>query len=200
MLELPLEKKRLFLEYETGTLVLRDASKKTSTITKLARYTQFFTGLADPVPRTTHCANAFADDWRPSLVFVTRTAARKLNILKLLAESKQPPSALTATAVTLEEALAYFPERGAKISPPADPISAPSSNVAPEALRQPSEFMCAEEIALLQGFFQESIQRIHECRNLARSGGVKPPGYPARSSDVKELLDRLMLRVAHTLR
>ena len=109
MLEDPAHHRRYFIEYETGTATINDAKKSTSTLAKLDRYYAFFRGNY-----RTH----FRDGWRPRLLFVTQSEARRSSIAELLEKEDFPRSGeFAARALTLDDARPYL-SRKLSASPP----------------------------------------------------------------------------------
>ncbi len=100
MLEDPAHQRRYFIEYETGSATINDAKKSTSTRAKLGRYAAFFRG---------NYRAHFRDGWRPRLLFVTRSEARRSSIEELLEKEGFPASGEYAgRSLTLYSAKQYL--------------------------------------------------------------------------------------------
>jgi hypothetical protein len=100
MLEDPAHHRRYFIEYETGSATIHDAKKSTSTRAKLGRYVAFFRG---------NYRRHFRDGWRPRLLFVTQTEARRSSIEELLEKEGFPTSGeYAARSLTLYSAKQYL--------------------------------------------------------------------------------------------
>src|SRR3989442_5779156 len=100
MLEDPTHHRRYFIEYETGTATINDAKKSTSTRANLDRYYAFFKG---------NYRVHFNDRWRPRLLFVTQSEARRNSIVELLEKEDFPTTGeFAARALTLEGAKQFL--------------------------------------------------------------------------------------------
>jgi hypothetical protein len=107
MLEIPSARRRIFIEFETGSATIKDSKKSTSTLAKLDRYETFFVGRPGTLRgngRTSFYEGAFPDRWTAELLFVTPSAARRNSIAAVLKEhaSKWVWKG-RATAMALEE-------------------------------------------------------------------------------------------------
>jgi len=118
MLEDPTHHRRYFIEYETGTATINDAKKSTSTRAKLDRYYAFFKG---------NYRVHFNDGWRPRLLFVAQSEARRNSIAELLEKEDFPTTGeFAARAVTLDRAKQYLSRKlSASASSPAREVPMP---------------------------------------------------------------------------
>ncbi len=110
VLELPAERRRLFLEAETGshTVVPRHGDNKpNSTLSKLDRYEAYLTGAADASRRSWYQAK-YADGFAPELWFLVHSERRAATVTAALGawRQKHPGAVLDARALTLASALA----------------------------------------------------------------------------------------------
>jgi hypothetical protein len=103
MLEDPRARRRYFIEFETGSATVFDAKKTTSTLAKLQRYAEFFTGMAGDLfnEKDTWYARSFKEPWPAEVLFVTQSEARCDSIAKLIAKFEQ---GALARALTIEQA------------------------------------------------------------------------------------------------
>jgi hypothetical protein len=78
IVEVPARKRRLFLEAETGTQSLATAhpGRNGAIMSKLARYSAFFHGLARTSEDATWYASAYPDRFEPRLVFLVHSGER----------------------------------------------------------------------------------------------------------------------------
>jgi Replication-relaxation len=108
MLEDPRARRRYFIEFETGSATVFDAKKTTSTLAKLQRYAEFFTGMAGGLfnDKDTWYARSFKEPWPAEVFFVTQSEARRDAIAKLITKFEQ--GRLTARAMTIEQAQRQF--------------------------------------------------------------------------------------------
>jgi len=130
MLEDPAHRRRYFIEYETGSATINDAKKSTSTRAKLDRYVAFFHGNY-----RTH----FRDGWRPRLLFVSQSEARRASIAVLLDKEGFPTSGeFGGRALTFDGAKQFLTRKlSDSSSSPASERSA-SRPVAAPAARAPA--------------------------------------------------------------
>lgn len=140
MLEDPAHQRRYFIEYETGSATIYDAKKSTSTRAKLDRYVAFFTGNY-----RTH----FLDGWRPRLLFVTQSEARRNSIAELLEKEDFPTTGeFAGRALTLDEAKQYLSRKlsSAASSPASErpasaSLPAAAAAVRPQAAPRPANWV-----------------------------------------------------------
>jgi hypothetical protein len=112
MLEHPASQRRFFLEYETGSATVRDAKKSTSTMAKLDRYGTFLCAPAGNIladKRETFYTRAFKDGWRPKVLFVSPSEARRQSIAAVIQErASSDKYKVPAKSLTLAEARLYL--------------------------------------------------------------------------------------------
>src|SRR5262249_8503225 len=91
MLEIPSLRRRIFIDFETGSATVKDTKKSTSTLAKLQRYETFLTerpGLLRGDERTTFYSNAFPDGWSAEVMFVATSVARRDSIKIAIADGE----------------------------------------------------------------------------------------------------------------
>src|SRR5262249_41779605 len=107
VLEIPSSRRRFFIEYETGSAIVRDAKKSTSTMAKLDRYGTFFRAPAGNVfagERETFYERAFKDGWPAEVLFVTPSEARRHSIARVIAAREHSDKyKFAARALTVAE-------------------------------------------------------------------------------------------------
>ena len=112
MLEHRASQRRFFIEYETGSATVRDAKKSTSTMAKLDRYGTFLCAPAGNVladRRETFYTRAFKDGWRPKVLFVSPSEARRQSIADVIDERESSDKyKVPAKSLTLAEARLYL--------------------------------------------------------------------------------------------
>jgi hypothetical protein len=194
---LPRERRRLFIEFETGNHPIRthQADRHGATIHKVARYATFFQGYTSLAGRdrdVTFCARAFPDGFAPELVIVSHGAQRRDNVNAAIDEwaRRRAGPALKVRAVLLADLVAELsPRVGAGAGQRAEPP--PRGSGTPTGSRV---FMPRSAVGLLVRYFDDSQDRIHEFRDLVRGKTPAPatvPEYPATSDDVFALLTQL---------
>lgn len=149
VLELVGQRRRLFLEEETGSHTVRAVSpdKPGATTEKVKRYVAYVSGFVDANARTTWYQQRYADGFKPELVLLQPSEARCATVREAVASIARPP--LTLHVWTLEAAVkALVADLGlrpaAVDAPPAD---APTG-------RSVAEFnLTPAEAAALKRFF-----------------------------------------------
>jgi hypothetical protein len=107
ILEVPGQKRRLFLEAETGTHSIASANPENhgAVLHKLQRYAHFFTAIAG-VGAATYYARAFRDGLFPVLVFLVHSPERKRRVEKAAKQwlGAQGGTSFRVRALSFEEA------------------------------------------------------------------------------------------------
>lgn len=118
ILEIPGQRRRLFLEAETGAHSIATANPQAhgAVLHKVQRYAQYFTALAGDGP-TTWYAKAFRDGYFPVLVFLVHSADRRRRVERAISKvlGPQREGRFRAKVLTFEEAagaLAAFIREG----------------------------------------------------------------------------------------
>ena len=193
MLEDPVRKRRYLIEFETGSATVRNAQHKTATETKIGRYCKF---LLRPVPASgsqTYYTKHFGDGYKPVVVFLTRTEARRDTIVKVAAAYWGVVDVrFELRALTIAEAGAEFRARLLGEVPPV-----PSPDLNPPQVIKPATlegaFIAFREIEVLKRFQQEALGIIQRVRHTVRAG--KPvttePRYPEHMNTAAMVLNRL---------
>ena len=135
MIEDPSHHRRYFIEYETGSATIFDAKKATSTRAKVGRYVAFFRGNY-----RTH----FRDGWKPRLLFVTQSEARRQSIERLLEKEGFPTTGeYAARALTLDGAKHFLSRKlSASASSPARELPMPPRRPSRETRPPPQSRAC----------------------------------------------------------
>ena len=110
VIEIPGRKRRLFVEFETGshTLLASSDRKPGATSAKIERYAEFLDGFADFQQRATFYDQRYPDRWRWTVVFVVVSEVRRSSIKKLVDEHfRLQPAKLDMRAMLPEELAQY---------------------------------------------------------------------------------------------
>jgi hypothetical protein len=124
ILEVPAQKRRLFLEAETGTHSIASVNPENhgAVLNKLQRYGHFFTALAGD-GATTYYARAFPDGLFPVLVFLVHSAERKRRVENAAKQwlGTQGATSFRVRALSFEEAAgvltAFIRDGGSRTQP-----------------------------------------------------------------------------------
>lgn len=131
ILEIPGQRRRLFLEAETGAHSIATANPQAhgAVLHKVQRYAQYFTAIAGDGPATWY-ARAFRDGYFPVLVFLVHSADRRRRVERAIGKviGAQREGRFRVRVLTFEEAapaLAAFIREGQAGSAPG-PSPAPA--------------------------------------------------------------------------
>ena len=194
MLEDLIRKRRYLIEFETGSATVRNAQHNTATLTKIGRYSNFLLGPTQVSVPQTYYSKHFNDGYKPVVVFLTRTEARRDTIVKVAEEYWGAVDArFELRALTMAEAGAEFRARLLGETP-----RPPSPDLNPPRVTKPATlegtFISFREIDLLKRFQEESLQIIQRVRHTVRAG--KPvtiePRYPELMNPAAMVLQRLL--------
>ena len=181
VVELPQQRRRLFIECETGshTIEPKSGSKPGSTISKLERYDDFMGGIADLNQRQTFYAFAFPDLWTPEVLFLVQSPGRAASVNEAIARWKNGRAGVRVRgrATTVELAANEL----------AASTTSSRRNSGPESKLEFSD----ADAALLKQFYNEAIMALKEVRAAARARNVHPPAYPESAQRMLELVQRL---------
>jgi hypothetical protein len=194
MLEDLVRKRRYLIEFETGSATVRNAQHKTATLTKLGRYSSFLLTPTTTSGNETYYSKHFHDGYKPIVVFLTRTAARRDTIVKAAEEYWTAIDVRFAVrALTVAEAGAEFRAQLIGDAPrPVAPLANPPLVAAPATLE--GVMISFREIELLKRFYQEALQIIQEVRHTVRAGKsvLTEPRYPKLMNPAAVVLQRLV--------
>jgi len=193
MLEDPNRQRRYLLEFETGSATVRNSQHKTATETKIGRYSKFLLGRTQVVGPRTYYSDHFKDGYKPIVVFLTRTEARRDTIVRVAAEYwGEIDARFELRALTLTEAGTEFRAQllGELPRPPSPDLNPPRVTK-PATLE--GAFISYREIELLKHFLQETVGVIQNVRHTVRAGRlvVSEPPYPKTMNAAAEVLHRL---------
>jgi hypothetical protein len=164
VLELVSQRRRLFLEEETGSHTVRAVSpdKPGATVEKVKRYVAYVSGFVDAHARTTWYQQRYPDAFKPELVLLQPSEARCATVREAVASIARPP--LTLHVWTLETAVrALVADLGLTPSPPAD---VPTGRSTPEFNLTPTE------AAALKRFFASARADL-KARQADAGGALK---------------------------
>jgi hypothetical protein len=196
MLEDLVRKRRYLIEFETGSATVRNAQHKTATLTKFGRYCSFLLSTTTAFGSETYYSKHFRDGYKPIVVFLTRTAARRDTIVKVAEEYWTAiDRRFTLRALTVAEAGAEFRAQFIGDAPPhstAAPLENPPLVAAPATLE--GVMISFRELELLKRFYEEALGIIQRVRHTVRAG--KPvttePRYPELMNPAAIVLKRLV--------
>lgn len=171
ILEIPGQKRRLFLEAETGTQsIVTSHPERTGAITaKLQRYLQYVCVRSDDLDGTWY-TNAFRDGFAPRLVFLVHSADRRERVSQAVTKTLGREQGLKVYVLTFAEApsrlLSYFADRVAQLRaakrPPAiAPAPAKASTAPPAPAKQGPRFILAVDERELRRL-REALQCVDE--------------------------------------
>lgn len=193
MLEDPVRKRRYLLEFETGSATVRNSQHKTATETKIGRYSKFLLGPTNTSYTQTYYSKHFSDEYKPIVVFLTRTEARRDTIIKVAEEYwGEIDARFELRALTMAEAGAEFRARLMGETP-----RPPSPDLNPPRVTKPATlegtFISFREIDVLKRFQQEALGIIQRVRHTVRAGKpvVTEPAYPELMNAAAMVLHRL---------
>lgn len=193
MLEDPVRKRRYMIEFETGSATVRNSQHKTATLTKFGRYSSFLLAPTTTSGNETYYSRHFHDGYKPIVVFLTRTAARRDTIVKAAEEHWTAINRRFALrALTVEEAGAEFRAQLIGDAPHSNAPVANSPLVAAPATLD-GVMVSFRELELLKRFYEEALGIIQRVRHAVRAG--KPvttePPYPELWQQAETVLKRL---------
>ncbi len=192
--------RRWFIECEMGGHSLSNPDEKSgSTLSKLRRYSEFYSAYADGAGRLTFYQRNYPDCWPAELVFLVPTPGRRDSVLQTVEAWRQEEGQLSALAsnsilqiraVTFEEAPGIF--RGLLGGGAG---SAPAKGAAGTAPKDTARLAEEEGIRLMK-FTAGLYERFKELRAEAREQGRPVPSYPSETERtfVVELLARRGIR------
>jgi len=193
MLEDLVRKRRYMIEFETGSATVRNSSHKTATLTKFDRYCSFLLTPTTATGNETYYSNHFRDGYKPIVVFLTRTAARRDTIVKVAEEYwTAVDRRFHLRALTVAEAGPEF--RAQFVGDTASPHSManPPRVAAPATLD--GIMVSFRELNLLRVFYQEALNIIQDVRHTVRAGRpvTTEPRYPELMNQAAAVLQRLV--------
>jgi hypothetical protein len=190
--------RRWFLECEMGGHSLSNPDERSgSTLAKVRRYSEFYSGYADGSARLTFYRKNYPEGWPGELVFLVPTPRRRDSVVETIEAWRKEEGQLSAMAshsllqvrvVTFEEAPALFRSLLA---------GGEASSAATGAAAAPKvELLSEEEACRLMKFTAGLYDRFKELRAEAREHGRPVPAYPseAERSFVVQLLARMGIR------
>ena len=193
MLEDPARKRRYLIEFETGSATVRNSQHKTATETKIGRYSRFLLGPVHVAGPQTYYSKHFSDGYKPVVVFLTRTEARRDTIVRVAeAYWGEVDARFELRALTMAEAGAEFRWRLLGETP-----LVPSPDLNPPQVTKPATlegtFISFREIEVLKRFQEEALYVIQHVRHTVRAGKpvVAEPAYPKVMNAAAMVLQRL---------
>src|SRR5438477_8697820 len=209
MLEHPASQRRFFIEYETGSATVRDAKKSTSTMAKLDRYGTFLCAPAGNVLadyRQTYYTRAFKDGWRPKVLFVSPSEARRQSIADVIEErASSDRYKVSAKSLTLAEAHLYLCRKlyGAD-RPPGSVQSKPAPSMSParpatksretapsaaeERLRRGRVSVRGEQLVNFERVLRTSLASLANAQKMLEAHGLAREAIPKAPANADEFL------------
>ena len=196
MLEDLVRKRRYLIEFETGSATVRSSQHNTATLTKFGRYSSFLLSTTTAFGSETYYSRHFHDGYKPIVVFLTRTAARRDTIVKAAEEYwSTVDRRFHLRALTVAEA---GPEFRAQLvgDNPAPRSAAALAN--PPLVAAPATLdgvtISFREIELLKHVYEEAVTIIQGVRHTVRAGRpvISEPPYPKHIHAAMTVLQRLV--------
>ncbi len=192
VLELPLQRRRYFLECEMGTQMISpgEADAPGATLSKAKRYQTFLADFSGTDGRQTHYQTQYPDSFAAEVLFLVLNMGRAKSVNAALASWRanlggQRASAMRA--VTFDEAAAEL-RRMAGL--PA--LAADKPGAEPEMAPRPLAALSAEEVALLRHCTYDAVRSIKRARAVFRDLRRHDlPEYPEAYEAAHAILERL---------
>ena len=193
VLELPLQRRRYFLECEMGTHKISPGEANTpgATLSKASRYQTFLADVAGTDGRRTHYQVQYSDAFSPEVLFLVLSTGRAKSVNSALTVWRASleggrPSAVRA--VTFDEAATEFRRAVGLPALRADRPAAEPEQAAP----RPSLTLSAEEVALLRRCTYDAVKSIERARAVFRELRRHDlPEYPEAYRAAHAILERL---------
>jgi hypothetical protein len=193
VLELPAQRRRLFLECEMGSHTISPGPAKPpgATLSKADRYQDYLGGLAELMSNRTHYQVQHPDGFAPEVIFLVRTEGRANSINAALAKwrPEQGPRLAALRALTFEAAAVELRRLAGLPGPAGNP--SPRGGYRPE---QPvTRAITLEEVFLLRRYVSESVAAIKRARAVFRElRRADLPEYPRSHDDMAALVEKLL--------
>jgi hypothetical protein len=193
--------RRWFLECEMGGHSLSNPNENSgSTLSKIRRYSEFYSGYAEGAGRVTFYLKNYSDGWPGELAFLVRTPGRRAGVLQTIEAwrkeegqlgAMKSSSILQVRALTFEEAPVVF--RGLLGG---GEISTAAAGAASATPKEATAVLSGEEATRLMKFTARLYDRFKELRAEAREHDRPIPAYPSEDERtfVVELLARKGIR------
>jgi hypothetical protein len=193
VLEVPVLRRRYFLECEMGTHVISPGQAKPpgATLSKAERYHAFLTDLTDLNSRQTHYLSQYPDGFAPVVLFLVLSEGRAASVnaalagwrAQLVGPRRSELRALTfSTAIAELRGLAGLPLLSPRGPKPSDSAAVPPSTAA----------VTHEEVRLLEQCFYDSVMSIKRARAVFRTlARADLPTYPSSYDSARVILARL---------
>lgn len=183
VLELPSERRRIFVECEMGThsIVPSTDAKAGATLAKVERYADYV--MSPGGFNDNYYLRTYPDRFSPEVLFLVVTAGRAQSVNAAIAEwgRGQGATRLMARAFTLEESLAgvgRFVWRNLPEVPPARPTPKAGTG------------LVAGELEAVRRFYAATVAAFKQLRATARDHGQPPLEYPTGTQEVLAMLKR----------
>jgi len=194
VLEVPIQRRRYFLECEMGGHTISPGpSKPGATLSKTERYNEYLSGLADSNKGQTYYAAQYPDAFAAEVLFLVRSPGRASTINAALAHWRDDCRGLAMRfavirALTFDEAafelrlLVGLPGR-----------AGPSPTGKPPPPLPTGYTLTREEFLLVARYFKDAAASIHRARDAFRAlKRADLPEYPASLMAAGTLMERLM--------
>jgi hypothetical protein len=177
-LEVPIARRRYFLECEMGTqpIVAAAEGRAGATVHKAERYARFFTrhSLEPGAKGQTHYGWTFPDGWEKEVWFLVHSPLRQRNVNAALEtwRKRRGECGGRFRAVLRAQAAAELGALWAKAPRKKEP-----------------RVLGEQELLRLQRFYAAAIDALRRARAQAREKGLWIPGYPEGAEEVRDWLE-----------
>jgi hypothetical protein len=190
VLELPVQRRRCFLECEMGTQKIAPGESKApgATLSKADRYRAFLSGGA--VDEASHYQTQYRDGFAPEILFLVLNDGRAKSVNTALADwraKNQEPRPIAIRALTFESAASEL-RRLVGLAP----LGAEGRAVAEQRSLPLARALSAEEVTILSRCMYDAVRSIKQARAVFRQA-CRPdlPPYPDTYEAAAAVLERL---------
>ncbi len=190
VLELPVQRRRYFLECEMGTQKIApgESNAPGATLSKADRYRAFLSGGA--VDEASHYQAQYRDGFAPEVLFLVRNDGRAKSVNTALAawrSKNQEPCPIAIRALTFEGAASEF-RRLVGLAP----LGADGRAVAEQRNLPLARTLSAEEVTILSRCMYDAVRSIKQARAVFRQARRPDlPPYPDTYEAAAAVLERL---------
>lgn len=191
VLELPVQRRRYFLECEMGTQKIAPGESKApgATLSKADRYRAFLSGGA--VDEASHYQAQYRDGFAPEVLFLVLNDGRAKSVNTALAawrsKNQDPRRPIAIRALTFEDAASEF-----RMLVGLAPLGAEGRAVAEKRSLPLTRALSAEEVTILSRCMYDAVRSIKQARAVFRQARrLDLPPYPDTYEAAAAVLERL---------
>jgi hypothetical protein len=190
MLELPVQRRRYFLECEMGTQKIApgESNAPGATLSKADRYRAFLSGGA--VDEASHYQAQYRDGFAPEVLFLVLNGGRAKSVNTALAAwrtKNQDPRPIAIRALTFDDAASEL-RRLVGLAP----LGADDRGVAEQRSLPLARALSAEEVTILSRCMYDAVRSIKQARAVFRQARrTDLPPYPDNYEAAAVVLERL---------